>query len=70
MTRKMTIEEIAGLVGGRLSGAVEGSDKNSGASEIYRVSDLENAAANEIAFVEKKCARRKYKRRLFNRSRK
>ncbi len=53
MTRKMTIEEIAGLVGGRLSGAVDDKDNNSGASEIYRVSDLESAAANEIAFVEK-----------------
>jgi UDP-3-O-[3-hydroxymyristoyl] glucosamine N-acyltransferase len=49
MMRKLTIEEIAKLVGGKLSGGAD----NSKTTEIYRVSDLESATASEIAFVEK-----------------
>ncbi len=41
----MKVEEIAGLIGGKLSG--------DGAADIYGVADIAAATENEIAFVEK-----------------
>jgi UDP-3-O-[3-hydroxymyristoyl] glucosamine N-acyltransferase len=52
MMLKLTIEEIADLVNGKLSRITE-SNANDAEIEIYRVSGLGSASANEITFIEK-----------------